>query len=457
MTAGCVTFPMRGRQVLRALCRCEAASHPVGEPAFEAALDAATGTAAHPESRAKLLQNGDEAYPVMLRLIAEARERISLEMYIVDKKPITDEFFEALRDAARRGVEVRLLVDAAGYQRGLIARMGEMNIPNLEARVFNPFFLSWTIIRGNNRNHRKILVVDGRYAVMGGINISAEQLGDGVSGWRDTALLVEGAVAGDAERIFAETWEQGGRGWLGKTLPVSFLNPIKKAVDAPLLRLGEKAFGREPPFDPDDEGERLDCAADFPAVFPDDFYDATGASVRAIASSPEDWASGTHDVAVAGILGARERIDAAYAYFVPPRELLGALLSAAERGVRVRLLLPGVTDVRFVREIGMKDYGKLLEAGVEIYEWPHPILHSKTMAVDGKWTLVGSANMDSRSYFLNYEAVFAVADEKLAAAAHRAFEADLAESARVTLDAWLRRGPKQRFLEIFMTPFAGQF
>jgi cardiolipin synthase len=355
-------------------------------------------------------------------------------------------------------VEVRLLVDAAGYQRGLIAKMGGMNGPNLEARVFNPFFLSWTIIRGNNRDHRKILVVDGRYAVMGGINLSGEQLGDGVTGWRDTALLVEGSAAGGAERIFAETWAQGGRGWFGKTLPVSFLNPIKKAVDAPFQRLGEEVFGAEPPFDPEgDPDDDANAAADRPAIFPDDFYDTTGASVRAIGSSPDDWASGTHDVAVAGILGARERIDAAYAYFVPPREALSALLAAAERGVRVRLLLPGVTDVRFVREIGMKQYGKLLEAGVEIYEWPHPILHSKTMAVDGKWVLVGSANMDSRSYFLNYEAVFAVADEKLAEAAHRAFEADLAESSRVTLSSWRQRGMKQRLLEIFLTPAAGQF
>ncbi|MDR1745647.1 MAG: hypothetical protein LBS30_07840, partial [Planctomycetota bacterium] len=96
MTAGCATFPIRGRQVLRALCHCESASHPVGSPAFEAALDAllGTGAAAHPDSRAKLLQNGDEAYPVMLKLIAEARERISLEMYIVDKNHITDEFFD---------------------------------------------------------------------------------------------------------------------------------------------------------------------------------------------------------------------------------------------------------------------------------------------------------------------------------------------------------------------------
>ncbi len=444
---GCTTFPIRGRQVLRALCQCEEpAAPPVGGPEFEAALDAALGTAAHPDSRAKLLQNGDEAYPVMLTLIREAKERISLEMYIVDKDPITEEFFEALRGAARRGVEVRLLVDAAGYQRGLIARMDDMNSPNLEARVFNPFFLSWTIIRGNNRDHRKILVVDGRYAVMGGINLSREQLGDGVSGWRDTALLVEGAAAGDAERIFAQTWEQGGRGWLGKTLPLSFLNPVKKAVDAPFLSLGKEAFRAEPLSDPD-----------LPAVFPDDFYDTIGASVRAIGSSPEDWASGTHDAAVLGILGARERIDAAYAYFVPPREALDALLAAAERGVRVRLLLPGVTDVRFVREIGMKQYGKLLAAGVEIYEWPHPILHSKTMAVDGKWVMVGSANMDSRSYFLNYEAVFAVADEKLAATAHQAFEADLAEATQLTLAAWRQRGMKQRLLEIFLTPAAGQF
>lgn len=449
--AGCTAFPLRGRQVLRAAAGYEPAAHPLDGAEFEPALDASTKTRARPGAAAKLLQNGDEAYPVMLDLIASARKRISMETYIVGKDQITDEFFKALRDAARRGVEVRLLVDAAGYHRKIYADLSEMDVPNLQARVFNPFFMSWTIVRGNNRDHRKILVVDGHYAVMGGINLSDVQRGDGISGWRDTALLVTGPAAVDAERIFAETWEQAGRGWLGKNLPVFILNPYKKAIDAPFLRLREALLDQGLFVPPDYE------APDHPDAFPDGFYHTREAAVRAIGSSPDAWASRTLDATVAGIAGARERIDAAYAYFVPPRDIRLALTAAAKRGVRVRLLLPGRADVRFVREIGMKRYGELLEAGVEIYEWQHEILHAKTMAVDGDLLIVGSANMDSRSYFLNYEAVFAVRDAALAEAAHRRFEQDLGEARQLTLEAWKRRGFKQRLLEMALTPLAGQF
>lgn len=451
MMAGCTALPFRGGHVLRKMSGFEYPSRPVGSREFETALDDSVGVGTHAASSAKLLQNGDEAYPVMLELIAAARTRISFETYIVSKDQTTDRFFQALRDAALRGVEVRLLVDAAGYDRGIIAELGEMNAPNIQARVFNPFLLSWTVIRGNNRDHRKILVVDGHYAVIGGINLSDAQLGNGVTGWRDTALLVTGSAAVDAEKIFAETWEQAGRGWLGKTLPISILNPVKKVIDAPFLLLCDKVLGQSP-FVPPEYKTPGDTE-----VYPDEFYDTRSAAVRVVGSSPDAWTSKTHDLMVAGILGARERIDAAYAYFVPPGDILSALTTAARRGVKVRLLLPGVTDVTLVREIGMKHYGDLLEAGVEIHEWPHRILHAKTMAVDGRWLVVGSANMDGRSYFLNYEVVFAVTDAVLAEAAHHQFENDLRESRMSTMETWERRGQRQRLIETVTTPVAGQF
>ncbi|MDR1612812.1 MAG: phosphatidylserine/phosphatidylglycerophosphate/cardiolipin synthase family protein [Planctomycetota bacterium] len=450
-SAGCTAFPVRGRRFFRAADECRQRSEPVGSREFEAALDRATGTAARPDTPAKLLQNGDEAYPVMLELIASARGRISMETYIVGRDEITDRFFQALKDAAKRGVEVRLLVDAAGYDRGIVADPREMAAPNLEARVFNPFLASWTVVRANNRDHRKILVVDGHYAVMGGINLSDAQRGDGISGWRDTALLAAGPVAIDAERIFAETWEQAGRGWLGKTLPLTILNPLKKAVDKPLLRLRGKILGRHPFIPP------AYAAPENPDPFGRDFYDTHAADIRAVGSSPEARSPKILDLVVTAMLGARDRIDVACAYFVPPREVRRALIAAAERGVRVRLLLPAAADVKFVREIGVRLYGELLAAGVEIYEWPHYILHAKTMAVDGRWLAVGSANLDGRSHFLNYEAVFAARDAVLAEAAHRQFERDVAAARRLTLEEWRRRGFGQRLLETLLTPLAGQF
>lgn len=451
--AGCTAFSLRGQQAWRSLTNHRYPSEAAGTPAFEDGLDLYTQSRAHQDTAALILENGDEAYPAMLDLIASARERISLETYIIENDDTTDRFFDALRDAARRGVTVRVLVDAAGFKRGMVAHLRDLREDGIETRVFNPFLLSWTVIRGNNRDHRKILVVDGKHAVLGGINLSDDQLGDGVSGWRDTSLLVSGPVALDAERVFAETWEQGGRAWLGRNLPVICLNPLKRAVDAPFLPLRDQLFDTRP-FVPTALSPPPGYEAEEQPPVP---YQSHTASVRVVASSPDRANSPIYDLTILAIHGARERIDVACAYFVPPNALRHALAAAARRGVRIRLLLPGVTDVRFVREFGMRFYGELLEAGIEIHEWPYPILHSKTMAVDGKWLMVGSANMDGRSYFLNYEAVLAASDETLARIAHSRFEEDLTKAKPLTLAEWQTRPASQRAFETLTIPFAGQY
>ena len=441
IVAGCTALPLKSQQTWRSMVNHEYPSEEVTSAAFEAALDKYTESRTHPAHDCLLLQNGEEAYPEMLRLIAEAKTSISFETYIIENDTVTDRFFAELKNAARRGVRVRVLVDAAGYHRGLIAHLNELSIQGVEARVFNPFFFSWTIIRGNNRDHRKILVVDGCHAILGGINVSDIQCGNGITGWRDTALRISGPGALEAERVFNETWKQGGRGWFGKNLPIAFLNPVKAILDAPFVRDELAPACVSCPAGP--EGG---------AVMPEG-----GATVRVVASSPDTRSSQTYDLYILGVLGAREKIDVTCAYFVPPLGLRRALLKAAERGVRVRLLLPGVTDVKLVREMGMRFYGQLLEAGVEIYEWPYPILHAKTMAVDGKWLIVGSANMDSRSYFLNYEACLVLTDDATAAEAHEQFERDILNAHEMTLEKWKARSVAQRSLEKLLIPLAGQY
>ncbi len=438
---GCTAFPMKSQQVWRSFVDYDYPSAPVGSPEFEAALDRYTGSVARPVEKARLLQNGDEAYPAMLDMIEGARESISFETYIIENDETTDTFFAALKAAAARGVRVRVLVDAAGFHRSFIAHLDELSVAGVEARIFNPFFASWTVIRGNNRDHRKILAVDGRHAILGGINLSDIQKGDGISGWRDTALYVAGTAARDAERVFNQTWRQGGRGWVGKTLPMVCLNPLKQALEAPFV-------------DDTAHGNRREAEAALATVPPS----ADGKpTVRVIASTPDARNSATYDMAILGVRGARERLDIAVAYFVPPLGLRRALLDAAAQGVRVRLLLPGVTDVRMVREMGMRFYGELLAAGIEIYEWPYPILHAKTMVADGRWLVVGSANMDSRSYFLNYEACLALNDPKLAELAHEQFERDLEHATRVTPESWQSRSMGQKILEPLLIPAAGQY
>lgn len=434
---GCTAFPLKTQQVWRSFTDHDYPCEPTGSAAFEAALDKYTESVALPLHDGRLLQNGDEYYPAILRLIEQASETICLETYIVERDATTDRVFNALIDAASRGVRVRILVDAAGFHRGLIAQLDELTDRNIEARVFNPFFLSWTLVRGNNRDHRKIFVADGKHAILGGINLSDEQAGDGVAGWRDTAMQISGPGALAAARAFEQTWQQGGRGWIGKDVPIAFLNPAKRGIDSAL-------FGDEP--------DRVGQLPDEPGGP----RDGQG-TVRVVVSSPGAANSPTYDLAILGILGARERIDIASAYFVPPLNLRRALLAAAERGVRVRLLLPGVTDVKGVREMGMRFYGEFLEAGIEIYEWPYAILHSKTMAVDGKWLVVGSANMDSRSYFLNYEANLAVSDAKLAEELHAQFDKDLTQAQQTSLEKWRKRPARQKQFEWLSIPASGQY
>ncbi len=463
----------------------------------------------------------------MLRLIREARHTIVFETYIIENDETTETFFQALKDAAGRGVRVRVLVDAAGFHRGFIARLDELTVHGVEARVFNPFLLSWTILRGNNRDHRKILVADGRHAILGGINLSDIQDGDGFTGWRDTALRISGPGALDAERVFMETWSQGGRGWVGKNLPIASLNPMKNALEEPLVPddswPGDRAADDAVDDAGDDAGEDERAGADDvvadgdfsgnssnpnstvnPASGDGGFHAdaeahadgsagagravglsgtaavdvgaernadgesggggaeraATGGSramVRVVSSAPDRGNSPTYDLAILGILGARERLDIASAYFVPPYNLRRAILTAARRGVRVRLLVPGVTDVRLVREMGMRFYGELLEAGVRIYEWQTPILHAKTMVADGKWLVVGSANMDSRSYFLNYESCLALSDPVTATEAHEDFDRDVEAAVELTMEKWRQRGLRQKTLEKVLIPIAGQY
>ncbi len=468
LVPGCTAFPLKTQQVWRSASRHDYPSAPIGTDEFEAGLDRYTGSRRRPVTSAKLLQNGEEAYPEMLRLIREARHTIVFETYIIENDDTTETFFQALKDAAGRGVRVRVLVDAAGFHRGFIARLDELTDHGVEARVFNPFLLSWTILRGNNRDHRKILVADGRHAVLGGINLSDIQDGDGFTGWRDTALRISGPGALDAERVFMETWSQGGRGWVGKNLPIASLNPLKKALDRPFVRDDSGWPGERPVDDGADDRAGAEDASVDADVEDNGGREPRGGTVhagaagsrpmvRVVSSSPDQGNSPTYDLAILGILGARERLDIASAYFVPPYNLRRAILSAARRSVRVRLLVPGVTDVRLVREMGLRFYGELLEAGVRIYEWQTPILHAKTMVADGKWLVVGSANMDSRSYFLNYESCLALSDPAVAREAHADFDKDVEAAVELTLEKWRRRGARQKTLERVLVPVAGQY
>jgi cardiolipin synthase len=434
---GCTFFTPRPKNMLRTVLHTAPRADSVQTKKFSRTMNRVTGTTATDNNRVQLLTNGDETFPAMLAAIDNAEKCISLDMYKIRMDRLGTLFYRALIRAARRDVRVRFIYDAYGSRSVTYNDFAELIDAGGEVCVFNPI-LWLTFLRVNNRNHHKILVVDGRIAFLGGLNLAEEYDGDGQNGWRDTAIMIEGPAAHDAEQIFNESWLQGGMGFIGKDLPVVGINHVKRPIDSPLVRLLAL------------EGESCLCCEH-------DLSTGGTAQVRIVSSDPHSLSSSIVDQYLLAISAARTSIDITCAYFVPPLVLRRALVNAAKRGVRVRLILPGITDVPLVRTVSVGYYGRLLKHGVEIYEWCRSVLHAKTMVVDGVWSTIGSANLDGRALFLSYEANAAAIDRPLAAAMQEQFERDLQYCRRVTLQEWKKWSLSQRVVAILLSPFAGQF
>jgi cardiolipin synthase len=433
---GCTCFAPRPKNVLRTVLYTAPRAKAIETEKFTRTMDRVTGASTTCNNRVQLLTNGEEAFPAMLAAIEHAEQCISLEMYKIRMDSVGQTFVSALIRAARRGVRVRFLYDALGSRSVAYTDFRGLIDAGAEVSVFNPI-LWLTFLRLNNRDHHKILVVDGYIAFLGGLNLAEEYDGDGLSGWRDTALMIEGPAARDAERVFNESWLQGGINLIGKDLPLIGINPLKRAVDSPLVWL----------LDLDEEMCFSACAPPAEGT----------ARVRIVPSNPDAFNSTIIDKYLLAINSARKSIFITSAYFLPPLVLRRALVNAAKRGVQVRLILQGSSDTPLVRTIAIGYYGRLLKHGVEIYAWTRSVLHAKTMVVDGVWSTIGSANLDGRALFLNYEVNAAVLDPSLAAAMEQQFERDLRHCRRVRLEEWKKRPLSQRMVEILLIPLVGQF
>lgn len=362
----------------------------------------------------RLLQDGPATYGAMLAAIETARAHIHMETYIFDDDEEGRRFADALIERQRRGVPVRLIRDGAGtfgtppafFQRLVDAgiRVLEFNPPNpLRARQ------EWAL---NQRDHRKLLIVDGRTAFLGGINISSvyssgsfkRRPGGGADGrapWRDTDLQLRGPVVAELQKMFLATWAAQ------KGEPFDTTNAF-----AP-----PEVAGRE--------------------------------VVRAIGSSPEEPYSLIYATLLSAIGSAETSVHLTNAYFAPDPQLLAALEAAAARGVDVRLILPGRTDSWLVFHAGRGYYERLLRAGVRIFERRGAILHSKTALVDGVWATVGSTNLDWRSFLHNHELNAVVLGAGFGAQLQAMFVQDLAASDEIVLAQWRQRGLPLRAKELF--------
>lgn len=364
-----------------------------GEGLLAATLAANLGEPIVAANRVTPLHNGARIFPPMLEAIRGARESISFLTYVYWQGEVAREFAAELSAAARRGVEVRVLLDAHGARKMDEALVEEMRAAGCRVAWFHP--LHWyTIRRYNNRSHRRALVVDGRTGFTGGVGIAEEWTGDAEDAghWRDDHFKIEGPVVRYLQGAFAENWREA----TGEVL----------------------------------SGERL-----FPEIPP-----AGEAVVVPVLEGPGGSVSKMGLLYWTFLQVARERVRIWTPYFVPDPDLERAIMETARRGVAVELLVPNDrNDSRLVRHASQTYYGELLDAGVRIYEYQPTMMHVKAITVDDEWTVVGTANFDNRSFELNYEIALAVRDPVLNATMNRSFERDLARSERITredVESW---------------------
>jgi cardiolipin synthase len=352
---------------------------------------------------------GEETIAAKFEAIEAAQRSVHAEYYLVRNDKTGARFRDLLVGACKRGVKVRLLVDGFGglaldhdwiapIERagGHVARFLPISAlgSGLQSRVLGAF--QW-----NLRNHRKILVIDGRIAFTGGVNI-----GDDVGSWRDTHIKVEGPVVHSLQAIFLEDWE---------------FATSKKISDA-------DDFPSFPPKEPSlAEGG-----------VPKTTH--TRGIVEVVASGPDTANEAIHRVFFAAITQARQRVFITTPYFVPDRALIVALQTAALSGVDVKLIVPKKGNHPVTAAAGRSYYEEVLEAGVGIFEYLPGMIHAKTIVVDGRVALVGSANMDMRSFRLNYEVHTVIRDVAAAERLERSFHEDLGQTRRIELGEWKRRG-----------------
>ncbi len=371
---------------------------------FEEALPSIAGLTGAPiqaGNRVEILQNGDQFFPALLKDIAAAKESIHLETYVWWKGEICAQVADALAASAGRGVEVRLTLDAVGSNKGDDELFEKMEKAGVHIARFHPFRIQ-DIGLFNNRTHRKLAIFDGRVGYVFGHGMAEEWTGNGQDEkhWRDTGVRVEGPVVNTIQSVFAENW----------------MEQTSEVI------VGEKYFPSLP---------------------------AAG-NVRAhmTASSPQGGVSRLELLFKLAITTAQKELLVQNPYFIPDGEIVGLLERAAQRGVKIHIMLPGaVTDSSVVRHAGHRRFEELLEHGIEICEYKKTLNHQKIMVVDGLWSFVGSTNFDDRSLDINDEASIGLIDPGVAGELQSAYEKDRADCPPISLEAWRKRSVWDRFVD----------
>ncbi len=359
----------------------------------------------------KVLPNGPCFYPAELDAIRAAKQSINLEAYVFQRGQISSLYIEAMAERARAGVRVNIVLDAFGaasvtksYFRSLLEAGGKV-------RWYNG--ITWyRLTRLDNRTHRELLIVDGTVGFIGGAGV-ADQWYSGAHGkprWRDTMVRVEGEAVPNLQATFAENW---------------------------LTASGELLVGN--------------------AYFPE--ISCTHPTIALVINSTPTIGGSTRARVLFQLLlaSAQKSISITTPYFLPDKGLMQELCNAVERGVKVRILVPGrKSDHLVTRSTSRGGYGPLLKAGAEVYEYHPSMIHAKVLCIDALWSVVGSTNFDNRSFGINDEVNLAVKDAAVATRLEQDMLTDLQESRRISLDAWRHRPVSERATELLGWVFERQ-
>ena len=380
--------------------------------ALAALEEAATGIPLVSGNKVTLLFDGPQTMTAMLAAIGAAKDNINLETYIFDQDALGLRFADLLIAKQLQGVQVSIIYDAIGAHSTPTAFFDRMREAGIKLVAFNPVsplarIGRWEI---NHRDHRKILIVDGVVAFTGGVNISgtyansslfrSRRRANSKIGWRDTHIKIEGPAVAALQWTFLDTW-----------------------------------------------------ASQEPGNFPEREYfpklaDAGDKVVRVLASKPD----GDFEVFKAYMLAiqeAKKTIHITSAYFVPDQQIIDALCQAAKRGVDVKLVLPGISDVGLITHASHSFYSELLASGIRIFELREAVLHAKTAVIDGVWSTVGSTNIDTRSFLHNNEINVIILGDDFGRDMENAFVEDLRDSNEINAEKWDQRPAANRFKEWF--------
>jgi cardiolipin synthase len=362
-------------------------------PEFSYKLVATSQAVFYRGNRVEVLANGTAFYPAMLRAISTATQSVNLECYIFQGGKIANQFADALVERATAGVKVTIVADAIGSARMGVALVARLRSAGCRIEFYQP--LRWyRLARLNNRTHRELLIVDGRMAFVGGAGIADWwAVADGTTKpWRDTMARIEGPVVTGIQGVFVENWLE----CCGEIL------------------IGDEYF---PPLSP--------------------VGDTTALVVK---SSPSDRATTSRVVFQLLIDASCREVLIVTPYFLPDKALRRLLAETVGRGVRLSVLVPGAnTDQRWVRLASRRMYGGLLRAGVRIFEYEQAMIHAKSLIVDETWGVLGTTNIDNRSFEHNDEVNIVMRDEAIARRLITDYNRDVGGSREITLEGWQHR------------------